>query len=486
VANNQIDLVVIQGHIHAVLGENGAGKTTLMKILFGEEMPTSGEIKVNGETVVIHNPAEALKLSIGFIHQNFTLVNEFTIAQNFALGIEPRKNLFFSDYETVNKKVKEILDLLDMPLDLNAPVGSFSVEERQIVEIGKALYRGAEILILDEPTSVLTPQKIEKLLDILRRLRQEGKTIIIITHKLEEALAISDEISVLRKGALVATLPRAEMDRDKLIRMMVGDEPLNIIQKKEHSFGAPLVEVKDLCISSHERQIIKHVSFNINRGEIFGLTGVGGNGQEEVVEALSGLKPVSQGSIFFDGQDVTKWDVRQRRAAGMAYVPENRVTRGSAITLPIMDNVIMGHHYMPGFHKGFVLNHNKMQTFANDIIRQYDVMTSSLEINAGSLSGGNLQKLVIGREFSLNSPFMIVAYPSQGIDIRTTKFVQSELIRRRDEGCAILLISGDMDEIFSLCDRIGVMYSGELVAITKPEEIDRFELGKYMVGSKRM
>ena len=486
IANDQIDLAVIEGHIHAVLGENGAGKTTLMRILFGEEAPTSGEIKVNGTPVVIHNPAEALKLSIGFIHQNFTLVNEFTIAQNFALGIEPRKNLFFCDYETVNKRAKEILALLDMPLDLTVPVGSLSVEERQIVEIGKALYRGAQILILDEPTSVLTPQKIEKLLNILRKLRQEGKTIIIITHKLEEALAISDEISVLRKGALKATLPRAEMDRDKLIRLMVGDEPLNVIDKKKHTYGNAMLEVLDSCISSRERQIIKHVSFSVNRGEIFGLTGVGGNGQAEVVEALSGMRPVTNGKIVFDGQDVTRWDVRQRRLAGMAYVPENRITRGTAVGLSILDNAVMGHHYLPGFHQGIVIKQKKMRSFAQEIIHKYDVVASSLEINAGSLSGGNLQKLVIGREFSKDTPFMIVAYPSQGIDIRTTRFVQSELIRRRDEGCAILLISGDMDEIFGLCDRIGVMYSGELVAITRPEEIDRFELGKYMVGSKRM
>ncbi|MDO9545968.1 MAG: ABC transporter ATP-binding protein [Pelolinea sp.] len=485
VANDHIDFSVIEGHIHAVLGENGAGKTTLVKILFGEEMPTEGEIKIFGKTVTIHNPAEALDLSIGFIHQHFTLVNEFTIAQNFALGIEPCNNLFFCDYDTVNKKVKNILDMLEMPLKLDVPVGSFSVEERQIMEIGKALYRGAQILILDEPTSVLTPQKIEKLLDILRKLRQEGKTIIMITHKLEEAFSIADEISVLRKGVLVATLPHDRVNREQLIRMMVGEEPLITLKKEDHPFGDALVQVRNLCVNNYDNRIVKNVSFEIHRGEIFGLTGVGGNGQAELVEALIGMRPASEGDIRFDGKSVVHWDIQKRRLSGMAYVPENRIERGAAVSLSILDNLVMGHHYLPEFHQGLLLKYKNLQSFARDIIKDFEVVASSLEINAGSLSGGNLQKLIIGREFSLNTPFLIVAYPSQGIDIRTTKYVHSELIRRRDTGYAILLVSGDMDEIFNLSDRIGVMYSGELVAITKPEEINRFELGQYMVGSRR-
>lgn len=484
-ANDRIDLKIIDGHIHAVLGENGAGKTTLMKILFGEEQPTSGSIKVQGKPVKISNPAEALRLSIGFIHQHFTLVNEFTIGQNFALGIEPRKNLIFADYESVNKKAQKVLDLLDMPLKLDVPVGSLSVEERQIVEIGKALYRGAQTLILDEPTSVLTPQKIEKLLEILKKLRNEGKTIIIITHKLEEAFSVADEISVLRKGVLVATLSRKDVDKDQLIRLMVGEEPLSVVEKEPRKSGQAFLEIKDLSVQHAGRELVKHVNFEVHRGEIFGLTGVGGNGQAELVEALVGMRPVTEGDIFFDGKNVAKWSIRKRRLSGMSYVPENRVSRGAAVTLSVLDNLVMGHHYLPNFHSGLVLRQKKMESYAREIIQQYEVVANSLDINAGSLSGGNLQKLVIGREFSMESPFLIVAYPSQGIDIRTTKYVQSELIRRRDAGCAILLISGDLDEIFSLSDRIGVMYSGELVAITRPEETNRFELGQYMVGSRR-
>jgi len=485
VANDAIDLSVIEGHIHAVLGENGAGKTTLMKILFGEEQPTRGTIKIFGELVNLTSPAEALKHSVGFIHQHFTLVNEYTIGQNFALGIEPHKGLFFSDYNGVNRKAKEILDRLEMPLNLTTPVGKFSVEERQIIEIGKALYRGAQILILDEPTSVLTPQRIAKLLDILRVLKQEGKTIIIITHKLEEALEISDEISVLHHGKLVATLPREQVTREELINMMVGKEPLIQVERQEHTFGEPLVCLKNVSIARRGSMAVKHVSMEVRRGEIFGLTGVGGNGQGELVEGLIGLRSLSEGHIIFDQKDVTDWNIRRRRMSGCAYVPENRMTRGAATTLSLSDNLIMGHHYLEEFHHGLMLKQQKVRDFSNQIIQDYDIVASSLEQKSGSLSGGNLQKLIIGREFSLNTPFMIVAYPSQGIDIRTTKYVHSELLRRRDQGCAILLISGDLDEIFSLSDRIGVMYSGELVAITRPGETNRFELGQYMLGSRR-
>jgi simple sugar transport system ATP-binding protein len=484
-ANDRIDLAVVQGHIHAVLGENGAGKTTLMKILFGEEQPSEGEIRIFEKLSRITSPAEALRLSIGFIHQHFTLVNEFTIGQNFALGIEPVKNLAFCDYEKVNEKTRKTLELLEMPLDLKTPVGAFSVEERQIVEIGKALYRGAEILILDEPTSVLTPQKIEKLLGILRKLRQEGKTIVLITHKLEEAFAIADDISVLRRGRLVATMPAAQLNREQVIRLMVGDEPLASSEKDTHFTGEAHLIVNGLVVSSGGRTCVNNVSFEVHRGEIFGLTGVGGNGQAELIEALAGMRKVSSGEIWMDGNKITGWSIRKRRLAGMAYVPENRMTRGAAVTLPVLDNVILGHHYRPGYHQGLFLKEAKARAFAQKVVQDYEVVTRSLDIHAGSLSGGNLQKLILGREFSLDAPFLIVAYPSQGIDIRTTKFVQAELLRRRKAGCAILLVSGDLDEIFSLSDRIGVMFSGEMVAITRPEETNRYQLGQYMVGSRK-
>lgn len=485
IANDNVNLAVKEGHIHAVLGENGAGKTTLMRILFGEEKPSEGNIKIFGKPVNITSPAAALRLSIGFIHQHFTLVNEFTIAQNFALGIEPRTGLIFTDYKKVNEKVKEIIKMLDLPTNLSAQVGTFSVEEQQIIEIGKVLYRGAKILILDEPTSVLTPQRIVKLLDILKVLKKQGETIILITHKLEEALSIADEISVLRKGKLVATLPRDQVDREGLVRLMVGDEPLIKIEREEQSYKESLIQIKDLSITSATHKKVNKINLDIHRGEIFGLTGVGGNGQDELVEALIGLRTASEGEIIFKGQNIIHWDIKKRRMSGFAYVAENRIKRGSAVSLSVFDNLIMGHHYWPDYRRGLILNQRKLRDYSVEIIRKYNVVADSLEINAGSLSGGNLQKLIIGREFSFNASFLIVAYPSQGIDIRTTKLVHSELLRRRQEGCAILLISGDLDEIFSLSDRIGVMYSGELVATTSPSETNRIELGQYMTGARR-
>ena len=485
VANDHIDLAVKDGHIHAVLGENGAGKTTLMKILFGEEKPTEGSIKVFGEPVTISNPAMALKLSIGLIHQHFTLVNEFTIAQNFALGIEPTTAMLFSDYRKVNEKVKEIIKMLDVPMNLSAPVGSFSVEEQQIIEIGKALYRGAKILILDEPTSVLTPQRIEKLLEILKVLKKEGKTIILITHKLEEALAIADEISILRRGKLVATLPRGQVDRSELIRYMVGDEPLINIEREEQPFKEPKVQLRNISVKTRSHKGVHNISLDIHKGEIFGLTGVGGNGQDELVEALVGLRPINEGEILFDGEDITAWGIKKRRMNGFAYVAEDRVKRGSAVALPIYDNVVMSHHYWSDYRHGLMMNQKKLRKFSDDIIEKYNVVSDSIDINAGSLSGGNLQKVIIGREFSFGATFMIVAYPSQGIDIRTTKFVHSEMLRLRQEGVAILLVSGDLDEIYSLSDRIGVMFSGNLVAVTTPAETNRIELGQYMTGALR-
>ncbi len=485
VANDKVDLVVKEGHIHALLGENGAGKTTLMKILFGEERPTEGNILIFEKPQIISSPADALRLSLGFIHQHFTLVNEFTIGQNFALGIEPRRGLAFTNYDEVDNRAREILNLLDMPLSLEARVGTFSVEEQQIIEIGKALYRGAKILILDEPTSVLTPQRIEKLLEILKVLRREGKTIILITHKLDEALSVADEITVLRKGRLVVTLPRDQVNREQLVRLMIGDEPLINIERSIGSKGDLVVQVKNLSIAPSGITLVNNVNFEIHRGDIFGLTGVGGNGQAELVEALAGLRSTSQGEIIFRGEGIIGWGIRKRRLNGVAYVPEDRLRRGSAVTLSVIDNLIMGHQFFPEFHQGPILKKKESENYSRNLIDKYDVVTSSLEINAGSLSGGNLQKLIIAREFSFEASFLIVAYPSQGIDIRTTQFVHAELLRKREEGCAILLVSGDMDEIFALSDRIGVMFSGELVATVEPERTNRFELGQYMLGIRK-
>lgn len=482
VANDDINLGIQAGHIHAILGENGAGKTTLMRILYGEEQTDAGVIHIRGREATIHSPSAAIRLGIGMVHQHFLLLHDYTIPENFALGVEPTRRGIFTDYEPVRSQARDILERLGIPLDLNTPVGRFSVEEQQIIEIGKALYRGADILILDEPTSVLTPQKVEKLLDILRTLRAEGKTIILITHKLEEALAVADEITVLRKGKHIATLPRSEVNRGLLIKMMVGDGTVLDVMQKNGQCGDPLLSLRNVSIRSNGRYVMRSVSFDVHRGEIFGLTGVGGNGQSELIEAIAGLRPITEGKIWLNGQHIGEMDIQERRQASMAHVPEDRLHRGLATSLSVLDNLIMGHHTLPPLRQRLRLHYSRAQTMARELIERYSIVTSSVDAPARSLSGGNLQKVIIAREFAFDSDFLIVAYPSQGIDIRTTSFVHNELINRRNQGSAILLVSGDLDEVLALSDRIGVMFRGELVVITKPEQTDRIQLGHYMTG----
>lgn len=482
-ANDRINLSVKKGHIHAVLGENGAGKSTLMKMLYGEEQPNEGEIFINGESKKLI-PATAIKLGIGLIHQHFMLIREYTIPENYSLGNEPTKFKLFTDYKPVEKEAAGVLERLGLPLDMSVPVGHFSVEEQQIIEIGKALYRGAEILILDEPTSVLTPQKIEKLLELLRSLRNEGKTIILITHKIQEALAVADEITVLRKGKLVATLPRSEADKDKLVELMMGSKPLKKVARETTS-GEAYARISNLSVKNQRGQkTVKDVSFNIARGEVYGITGVGGNGQAELVEALIGLSPVEDGEIWLGESLITNYGLGKRRLSGISYVPEDRIHRGSCVDLSVLDNIIMGHHRRENLSNGLFINYGKSRQVSEGLVKEYDIVLDTIDAKAGSLSGGNLQKVVIAREFSFDADFMIIAYPSQGIDIRTTNFVHSEIIRRRNEGIAILLITGDLDEVFALSDRVGVMYGGELVFETRTEDTDRFELGQYMTGAR--
>jgi simple sugar transport system ATP-binding protein len=484
-ANDDLHLVVQDAHIHAILGENGAGKTTLMRILFGEEQPDEGIIRLFGRDVTLSSPAEAIRQGIGLIHQNFMLIDEFTIPENFALGMEPTYKHIFCNYKPVREGANAVLESLDLPLDLNLPVGRFSVEEQQIIEVAKALYRGARVLILDEPTSVLTPQKVEKLLQTLLRLKEEGKTIILITHKLEEALAVADEITILRKGKRIATLPRAEADRDLLVSMMVGTKTVFAISRESGQPGAPLLSVRAISASRAGRRVVKNISLEVRRGEIFGLTGVGGNGQSELVEALVGLRQIDEGEILLGDQRIDDWDVRRRRKGGLAYVPEDRMHQGLAIPLSVLDNLIMGHHTSAKMRQGLRLRYGRAHGQARNLIEKYGIISDSEDAPARSLSGGNLQKLIIAREFAFNADLLIVAYPSQGIDIRTTSFVHKELLRLRDEGHAILLVTGDLDEVLAMSDRIGVMFSGELVAVVSAENVSRMKLGQYMTGVLR-
>lgn len=482
-ANDHISFSIALGKIHAVVGENGAGKTTLMRILYGEESADEGAILLRGRPISIPNPAAAIRLGIGFVHQKFMLIEPYSIVENFALGAELRRAGFFTDYTVTRSQARQILDRLGMDLPLDVPVGRLSVEERQIIEIGKALYRGADILILDEPTSVLSPQKIENLLRILDMLRSEGKTIVLVTHKLAEVFKVADNISVLRRGQHVGTVRREDATTDEIVAMMVGERTVLQVERSPAKAGQACLSIRDVVLEENGQRLLDHVTFDVHAGEIFALTGVGGNGQTELVEVIMGLRPLTMGHIVVNGCSVTRSNIKQRREAGMAFVPEDRYGHGSSGAQSVRDNLIMGHHRRPSLRDWAGINYRAANDFARERVNSFGIVINSLNSPAQELSGGNLQKLIVARELAFGTSVIVVAYPSQGVDIRTTYFLYDQLLRRRDEGCAILLISGDLDEVFALADRIGVMARGRLVTVTIPDETSPIELGRWMTGS---
>lgn len=486
VANDDVTLNIEKGEIHGILGENGAGKSTLVRILYGVERPDSGTILLRGEKVDIPNSATAIDYGIGLVHQDFMLINDYNIPENFSLGAETTRAGILVNFSDAEARAREVLELLGIDLPLDVPVGNFSVEERQIIEIGKALYRGAEILILDEPTSVLSPQKIETLFRILEKLRDEGKTIVLITHKLAEVFRIVDRLSVLRRGRHISTLSRTETTPEEVIRMMVGEGTVLDIARPSSRLGEACLSVKDVSLINKGQTLLENVSFDVHEGEIFALTGVGGNGQAELVDIIMGLAPFYAGEIRMAGNQLNGRDVQQRRATGMAYVPEDRVRRGSAGSLSVLDNLIMGHHRHAPIRSRAGIRDKEATRFSEALVKKYGIVIGSLQDPAGTLSGGNLQKLIVARELTFNAHFLLIAYPSQGIDLRTTSFIYNELLARRNAGCAILLVSGDLDEVMALSDRIGVMYRGKLVTVTTPAETTHFQLGQWMTGAGSM
>lgn len=484
-ANDSIDLRIESeaGKILAIVGENGAGKSTLMKILYGDEIPDAGEIIIDGERTNLTNPSDAIGLGISMVYQHFTLLQSCTVLENVALGSEPVKHGVFVDYSPVRQRVEEILQELDISLHLDSTISMFSIEEQQIIEIVKALYRGARILILDEPTAVLTPQKIENLLDIMRTLKRSGNVIIMITHKLEEALAISDEIAVLRNGSHIATVPRSEATKDTIVEMMIGEGQVIPVSDRVDSGQSTSLSIRGLCVEDHKKKLVDDISLDVHQGEIVGITGVGGNGQDELIEAIIGLRTCSSGEIRFKDKIINDLDIHCRRELGIAYVPSDRIRDGLAVELPVLDNLILGHHLKKPIKKGLALDYGRAADLSKRLIDRYGILARGLTWKALSLSGGNLQKLVIAREFEFYPDLFLISHPSRGIDIRTIHFVHNEIIRRRNEGVGILMISGDLDEIMALSDRIGVMYRGRLTFFTKPDRTSRKELGMYMTGA---
>lgn len=484
VANDSISLKLHKGEILALLGENGAGKSTLMNILFGLYQPDEGSIEIKGKAVNIDNPNMAIDLGIGMVHQHFKLVQPFTVTENIILGMEPKKLGFHVDYKTATAKIKQLSDQYGLKVDPNSKISDISVGMQQRVEILKTLYRGADILIFDEPTAVLTPQEITELMSIMRRLVAEGKSIILITHKLKEIMHISDAVTIIRRGKVVDTLKTSETDPNTLAEKMVGRNVSFKIDKKPATPGEAILQVRDLKLKNKEGvPVLNGLSLEVRAGEILGVAGVDGNGQSELIQALTGLRKVDSGSVTMKDLQLTNRSPRYVTEQGVSHIPEDRHKHGLVLDFTMSENMILETYYKEPFNKGGFLNQQEIDKQANKLIQQFDVRTPSIETKARSLSGGNQQKAIIAREIDKNPELLIAAQPTRGLDVGAIEFVQQQLISQRDQGKAVLLISFELDEIMNVADRIVVIYEGRIVGEVLPEETNDQELGLMMSGS---
>ncbi|WP_440989841.1 ABC transporter ATP-binding protein [Haloarchaeobius baliensis] len=486
VANDQVDLTVEKGSVHALLGENGAGKTTLMNVLYGLLQPEEGDIYVAGERRDFQSPRDAIDAGIGMIHQHFMLVDPMEIWANIVLGQEPRKYFGLTvDEERAIQEVRDLSERYGFEVDPTETVEDVSVGVQQRVEILKALYRGADVLILDEPTAVLTPQEVEDLYDVLEELTAQGKTVIFITHKLGEAMHSADDITVLRDGKSIATVSTDETNQNELAEMMVGREVLLEVDVPEHTSGETTLAVDDVTVTdSDDIDRVKDVSFEVRAGEVFGIAGVDGNGQSELVEAITGLESPSSGRIVVEGEDITDHSRRQRIDDGMAYIPEDRHERGLVMDFDLVENGLLGSQHAEPYSKNGRINWDTVRGHAEDIIETYDVRPPNADADAHSLSGGNQQKFIVGREFERDPSVVVATHPTRGVDIGSTEFIHEELLDLRQRDRAVLLISSKLDEVRQLSDRLGVMYEGELVDIVDPEATTEEEVGLLMAGER--
>lgn len=486
-ANDKINFEVKKGEVHGLLGENGAGKTVLMRILYGMYKPDQGQIFVNDKEVEIENSAKAIKLGIGMVHQHFMLVPSLTVAENVVLGREPTKYSSLLNVGKMFEDVKSLSDQYRLQVDPKAVVSTIPVGVQQRVEILKALYRRADILILDEPTSILTPQEVESLFGAIRALTQQGKSVIFISHKLKEVCAICDRITVLKKGKVVGTVEKSRMNPDDLAEMMVGHEVTSTFQR-EHIAPGKTVLLIDKINALNDRKLpaLKSVTLEIHEFEILGLAGVEGNGQTELVDVLTGLREPRSGKIRFLDKTITNTSPHTRIKMGFANVPEDRQKTGLVLDFSVMENLILGWHDTPPFAtKWSTLNLANATEFSEEAIKEYSIKTPSDHTLARYLSGGTQQRVVIAREFSRKPKFIIASQPTRGLDIGATEYVHKKLVEMRDQGCAILLITADLDEMFALSDRIAVVYEGEIVAVKDRNKTNELELGLMMTGGKR-
>ncbi|HSJ88160.1 MAG TPA: ABC transporter ATP-binding protein [Anaerolineales bacterium] len=489
VANNKIDLDIKAGEIHALLGENGAGKTTLMNILFGLARPDEGEILLDGQPVQIADPADAIARGIGMVHQHFMLIPVLTVAENILLGAETMANSIFLDRREARRRILDLGKRFGFEIDPDAKVESLSVGWQQRVEILKALYRQARILVLDEPTAVLTPQETVEIFAVLRRLAAEGQSIIFISHKLYEVLEIADRITVIRRGEVVGSRLPSETDEDDLAELMVGREVQLAVDRGVSHPAEPVLTVENLRVKSDRggQDAVKGVNFDVRAGEILGIAGVAGNGQDELVEAITGLRRASSGSIQLAGQNVTGWTVRQRREHGLGYVPGDRQKYGLILGFPISDNLILTQYYSRPFSRGVQREDAAIEKWSREKIKEFDIRTPSWTASAGTLSGGNQQKVIVAREFSRDLQLLVLDQPTRGLDVGSIEFIHKQAVRKRNAGTGILLVSAELDEILELSDRIAVMYRGEIVALVEGRPTaNKEEIGLLMATGGRI
>lgn len=473
-----------KGSIHSLLGENGAGKSTLMNILFGMQKPDEGTILVNGSEVSIHNPRQAMLLGVGMVHQHFMLAPVLSVAENIVVGHEPDKGLFFN-IANAAQHIDQLIQRYHFHIKATDKVADLSVGAQQRVEILKALYHGAQILILDEPTAVLTPQEVDELFIILNELKKEGKSIILITHKLKETLAIADTFSVLRDGKMIASSQPVEgVDAHTLARMMVGRNINMEETKKSTKSGKVCMVVKNLNLAEGSKNILSNLSFELHHGEILGIAGIEGNGQSELIEVLTGLRSAEAETFLYENKAL-EGDVSVFLSNQIGHVPEDRSTRGLISQMSIEENVILGYHKNPRFLKRGFFKQSKVTEFANEMIKSYQIKAGNSKQTCNTLSGGNQQKVVIARVFSEDPQMIVVAQPTRGVDIGAMDYIHDQLFALRDEGKAILLVSADLDEVLRLSDRIAVMYEGSIVSTSKPGEYSETELGLMMTGSSQ-
>lgn len=482
-ANDDVSFDVRAGEVHTLLGENGAGKSTLMKILFGLYQPDSGEVRLRGETATIDSPTSAIDQRVGMVHQHFMLVPTLTVAENVALGL-PSTRGFRTDLDVVSARILEISEQYGLSVDPSIEVWKLSVGERQRVEIIKALYRDAELLVLDEPTAVLTPQEVDDLFVILRQMTANGTGIIFISHKLHEVLELSDRITVLRNGRVSGAATPAETSRQELAEMMVGRE-VNLSPDKPHvDLGLARLQLRGVSVRGDRGTLaVEGVDLDVHAGEIVGIAGVSGNGQRELAETIAGLRPAEPGSsVTIDDTDLTRANPARTRAAGLAYVPEERMKDGAVGEFEVSENLLLINHADPAFRRGGLFDFAKIRTHCQRLVDQFSVKTPSLSTTTSSLSGGNIQKLIMARELDSNPSVILAAQPTRGVDIGAAEYIHSELIEQRNVGVAIVMISEDLDEILGLADRIAVMFEGRIVAMVDRENATREDLGLAMAG----